>query len=92
MENNKQKSIEIEGNTVEDAINKALDMLEELKNFGPVYVHCVASKERSPLVCMGWLVKKHNLTPTQALDYMMEIHKGTNPLPKQFNLLKLINK
>ena len=73
-----------------EQLNQSLNYLEELKELGPVYVHCVAAKERSPLVCMGWLVKKHNLTPTQALDYMMEIHKGTNPLPKQFNLLKLI--
>ena len=73
-----------------EKLNQALNFLEELKDFGLVYVHCVAAKERSPLVCMAWLVKKHNLTPIQALDYMMEIHKGTNPLPKQFNLLKHI--
>ena len=73
-----------------DQLNLALDALETLKANGPVYVHCFAGIERSPLVCMAWLVKKHHLTPTQALDYLMTVHKGTNPLPEQFKILSLI--
>ena len=68
-------------------LNKALDALAEIKSLGPVFVHCVAAVERSPLVCMAWLVKKHNLKPNQALDYLMQVHKGTNPLPSQLKLL-----
>ena len=65
-----------------------LEILTKIKQKGPVFVHCVASIERSPLVCMAWLVKNHNLSPQQSLDYLMEVHKGTNPLPNQFDLLK----
>ncbi len=71
-------------------INLALEALEFLKLSGPVYVHCVAGIERSPLVCMAWLIRKHNLNPTQALDYLMSIHAGTNPLPEQLKLLFLL--
>ncbi len=68
-------------------LKKSLDILSRLKQEGPVLVHCVASAERSPLVCMAWLVKKHKLSPQQSLDYLMEVHRGTNPLPNQFGLL-----
>ena len=74
-----------------DQLNQALDTIEEfLQNVGPVYVHCIAAMERSPLVCLGWLIRKHNLDPQSALDYMMQIHPGTNPLPEQLNLLKSV--
>ena len=70
-----------------DQLEKCLEIIKELKEKGPVFVHCVASVERSPLVCMAWLVKNHKLNPQQSLDYLMEVHKGANPLPIQFNLL-----
>ena len=75
-----------------EQLNLALDTLESIINSGPVYVHCVAGVERSPLVCMACLVKKHDLTPTQALDYLMDIHSGTNSLPKQLRLLHHLKK
>tara|TARA_Y100000589_G_C27189689_1_gene644250 strand:- start:2267 stop:2707 length:441 start_codon:yes stop_codon:yes gene_type:complete len=68
-------------------LNSALEALSIIKKFGPVYVHCVAAIERSPLVCMGWLVRNNNLNPTQALEYMKSIHPRTNPLPGQLALL-----
>ena len=68
-------------------VYQALDSLKELKKNGVVYVHCVASVERSPLVCMAWLIREHKLKPREALDYIMEVHKGTSPLPGQYNLL-----
>jgi hypothetical protein len=65
----------------------ALSALAELRRHGPVYVHCVAGMERSPLVCLGWLMRQHRLTPQRALDYLMQAHPGTNPLPGQLALL-----
>ena len=73
-----------------DQLNIALEHLSVLRQGGSVYVHCLAGVERSPLVCMGWLVKNNNLTPTQALDYLMNVHNGTNPLPEQLKLLYLL--
>jgi hypothetical protein len=68
-------------------LEAALTALAELRRHGPVYVHCVAGVERSPLVIMGWLMKQHQLTAQRALDYLMQVHPGTNPLPGQLDLL-----
>lgn len=65
----------------------ALEELKKLKQYGSVFVHCVAAVERSPIVCLGWLVKNHSLKPSQALDYLMQVHSGTSPLPEQLSLL-----
>ena len=73
-----------------DQLNLALENLSILKKGGSVYVHCLAGVERSPIVCMAWLVRYHNLTQTQALDYLMNVHHGTNPLPEQLKLLSLL--
>tara|TARA_Y100000589_G_C26983217_1_gene559471 strand:+ start:60 stop:527 length:468 start_codon:yes stop_codon:yes gene_type:complete len=70
-----------------EELNQAINLLAELKKSGPIFVHCIAAMERSPLVCMAWLIKEHNLKPQQSLDYMMQIHPGTNPLAEQFELL-----
>jgi predicted protein tyrosine phosphatase len=68
-------------------LQAALTALADLRKNGPVFVHCVAAMERSPLVCLGWLVVQHRQTPERALDYLMQVHVGTNPLPGQLALL-----
>jgi predicted protein tyrosine phosphatase len=70
-------------------LQSALDTLTELHcQHGAVFVHCVAAMERSPLVCLAWLVTHHKQKPEQALDYLMQVHPGTNPLPGQLALLQ----
>ena len=73
-----------------DEIIRILDILKELINQGPVYVHCFAGVERSPLICMAWLVKKYSMSINESLIYLMNVHKRTNPLPKQIDCLKKI--
>jgi predicted protein tyrosine phosphatase len=68
-------------------LEKAVGHLAELQQHGPVFVHCVAAMERSPLVCLAWLVRQHRMSPERALDYLMQQHPGTNPLPGQLALL-----
>ena len=70
-----------------EELESALKTLSELMSFGPVFVHCVAAMERSPLLCSAWLVNKRGLDTESALQYMMQIHPGTNPLPSQLALL-----
>jgi len=53
-----------------------------------VFVHCLAAMERSPLLCMAWLVRSRGLSPQRALDYLQQQHPGTNPLPDQWRVLK----
>lgn len=66
---------------------EALQRLEILRAAGPVYVHCMAARERSPLVCLAWMVSRQGQSPQQALDYLMAVHPGTNPLSGQLALL-----
>ncbi len=73
-----------------EELENALELLNKLINKPPVFVHCVASIERSPLVCLAWLVKYEKLSPEYALQYLMDIHPSTNPLPGQFSLLSKI--
>ena len=49
-----------------EEINLAVVKLSELISIGPVFVHCKAAVERSPLICIAWLVKNKSLTIQQS--------------------------
>ena len=68
-----------QGNPTIEQLEQALTALDELRSHGAVYVHCVAAVERSPLVCMAWLIQQHGVTRQHALDYMLQVHPGTSP-------------
>jgi protein-tyrosine phosphatase len=71
-----------------EELSQALGLLSDLRKYGPVFVHCLAAMERSPLVCLAWLIHKRHLSREQALDYLMQVHPGTNPLPSQLAVLR----
>jgi len=71
-----------------EEILKTLDFLSGLLDEPPVFVHCIASMERSPLICIAWLIKTKNLSFQNAIDYVLQVHPGTNPLSSQIELLK----
>jgi protein-tyrosine phosphatase len=73
-----------------EELGQALAALAQLRQEGPVFVHCVAAMERSPLVCLAWLVRQRGLSPQRALDYLMQVHPGTSPLPGQLELLEVM--
>ena len=73
--------------TIEELEN-VTTLLSNLMKKGPVYVHCFAAIERSPLVCMAWLIKNKKMTMENALFYLMEINKGTSPLSRQLEILR----
>jgi len=73
-------------------ITEIISIIEIIKEKGPLFIHCQAARERSPIICMSWLVVKHNLTPQRALDYLMEVNPRTNPLPSQLKLLYSLSK
>ncbi|HBH73505.1 MAG TPA: phosphatase [Synechococcales bacterium UBA10510] len=72
-------------------LEEALKLLTLLKLAGPVYVHCVAAMERSPLLYLAWLIRERRLSIEQALAYLMHIHPGANPLPGQLALLRRLS-
>lgn len=65
-----------------------LELLADLMVLAPVYVHCLAGMERSPLLLLAWLMQRRRLRLQQALDYLQQIHPGTSPLPEQLAVLK----
>ncbi len=73
-------------------LKEVLSLIKDNLNYGPVFIHCFAAVERSPLVCMAWLVKECNLTSDQALDYLMQINSGTCPLPEQMATLRKLER
>ena len=76
-----------------EEIRSALYELKYLKSMGSVYVHCKAGIERSPLICMAWIAIEKNLSFQSSLDYLMQVHPGTNPLASHLMTIKelLIN-
>ena len=70
-----------------DQIKTCINLVEELLNNGPVYIHCFAGVERSPMVCMAYLITHRNLDLQNTLEYMMQIHPRTNPLKGQLEIL-----
>ncbi len=71
-----------------DDIKKALDIMNDLIGKGSVLVHCYAGVERSPLICIAWLMQSKGLDIDDSLRYLMDVNPGTNPLPQQINLLR----
>ncbi len=69
-------------------IKIVLNRLEELKKVGPTFVHCKAAVERSPLICIAWLIRHESLTIKQSLDYLMKVNRGTCPSANQLKLLE----
>ena len=72
-------------------INKGINLLHKLILNGPVFMHCKAAVERSPLLSMAYLHKFHNLTILQALDYLLQQNKNTNISSKQLLEIKKQN-
>ena len=70
-----------------EELEEAITILHLLWPHRPVFVHCVAAMERSPLVCLAWLMQQLCLSKRQALDYLMQIHPGTSPLAEQLSVL-----
>lgn len=71
-----------------EQIAVVLAELTRLLAHGPVYLHCVAGVERSPLVAMAWLIHNRRMSWQAALDYVQQTHPGTSPLPEQLAVLR----
>ncbi len=66
-------------------IQNAVNMLDKISQDGPVFMHCHASVERSPLISVAYLMKTRNLNCIQAYEYVKQQNKITNLLLEQLN-------
>ena len=69
-------------------IKEAVNFLVDANKKGPSFVHCLAAVERSPLVCIAYLMRVKKITLNQSLNYLMQRNRRTNPLVSQYNILK----
>lgn len=70
-----------------DQLRGAFNSLEELINDNITFIHCVASQERSPMLCILYVMKEYNISLDDALDYVKRMHKHTNPTNSQLTVL-----
>tara|TARA_B100000242_G_C42798276_1_gene371339 strand:+ start:185 stop:637 length:453 start_codon:yes stop_codon:yes gene_type:complete len=71
-------------------IRQIIKIIEELIIEGPLFIHCEASVERSPLICIAWLVSKEGIPLEHAVSYLREVHPNSNPHFDQLEVLKNI--
>ena len=64
-------------------INNAVNTLEKLLLDGPVFMHCHAAAERSPLISVAFLMKIRGLNFIQAYEYIKQQNKTTSILLEQ---------
>ena len=72
-------------------IKYAYDTLKRFLNDGITFVHCFASIERSPLLCIMLIMEKYNLDLEESLDYVKRMHNLTNPRNEQLLFIKNYN-
>ncbi len=78
--------------TVEDLTVAADTLASLLETAAPVYCHCLAGVERSPLVCLAYLCRHRGLSLTSALNHLQQMHPLTCPTPEQLKVLgRLVN-
>ena len=59
-------------------ILNAVNNLEKLLLDGPVFMHCHAAAERSPLISIAFLIKIRRLDLMPAYEYVKQQNKNTN--------------
>ena len=73
-------------------LKEAYDILENFLNDGITFVHCYASIERSPMLCILYIMKNYKLNLEEALDYVLMKHKYTNPTNNQLSKINQFKK
>ena len=71
-----------------DELVKVLDVIEKLKNNRPIFVHCVAAMERSPLISIAFLHLKKGFSIVQSCDYVKQQNISTIVNTNQLKYIK----
>jgi hypothetical protein len=67
----------------------ALERAQQLLDQGrPVYLHCMAGIERSPLIAVGLTARARNLSLFDALDWVRRCHPAALPIVSHLELLE----
>lgn len=69
-------------------IRQAVDLLELSLSKGPVFMHCHAAIERSPLISIAYLHLKEGFSIIQSCDYVREQNQSTCVNVEQLKYIK----
>ena len=72
-------------------LRSAYGALKNFINDNITFVHCYASVERSPLLCIMIIMEEYKLSLEESLDYVKKVHSFTNPRNNQLLLIKNFN-
>lgn len=75
----------LESARLDQAISEARAAME---GHGPLFLHCLAGRERSPLVAIGVTARSRGLDIYGALDWVRKCHPGAAPLFDQLEQLE----
>jgi protein-tyrosine phosphatase len=72
-----------------DQLAQAVKLIHQtLQNGQSIYVHCLAGVERSPIVCVAYLCRYHNLDLWQALNRVKQVNPRTMPTHAQLQIVR----
>lgn len=69
-------------------INEAYGALNFFVKNNITYIHCFAAMERSPLLCIMFIMEKYSIGLEESLDYVKMVHPMTNPRNNQLMFIK----
>jgi len=74
-----------------ERLSTSLDRLEAtLNNHAPLYLHCLAGRERSPLLAVGLVARRRRLNLFDALDWVRRCHPMANPIYGHLEILEKV--
>lgn len=72
-----------------ERLAKAVDLVHRsLSQQLPTYVHCLAGIERSPLVCVAYLCRYHQLDLWEAVNWLKQVRPCAAPSMAQLQVLQ----
>ncbi|MEB3266348.1 MAG: hypothetical protein VKN13_07030 [Cyanobacteriota bacterium] len=74
---------------VQDRLDQAIsEAIQAMDDQGPLFLHCLAGRERSPLVAIGVTARCRGLDVYGALDWVRKCHPSASPLFDQLEQLE----
>ena len=69
-------------------INNAYSVMRDFLKNGITFIHCFAAIERSPLLCILFIMDEFDVSLEEALDFLKKVNKTTNPRNSQLLLIQ----
>lgn len=61
---------------------------QTISNELPIYVHCLAGMQRSPTVCIAYLMRYHKLELWEAVNWLKQVRPASSPTEYQLRVVR----